>query len=104
MRILGIDFSVRHLHVSRELQPMFEGWLEFAGHDVPGVAQCRAWPREFTIEEGICGCANCSGGRTVVYCVSAKEWPPSCFVDGEWSPFWTGGDPMLLNLGTWRWL
>lgn len=84
--------SIRHLHVSRELQPLFVGWLEFAGKEVPGVAECRQWPREFTIDEGICGCRQCSAGQTVMYCVAAEEWPASIFFGGEWMPFWTALD------------
>jgi len=39
----------RDVLVSDQFDSFFNGWLEFAGHDVPGVPSCDEWPARFTI-------------------------------------------------------
>jgi hypothetical protein len=92
--ILGMR-GERVLHVSYDIVDFFEGWLEFAGQDLPGVAYCPDWPREFTIREmpvtaGHCWARDSAGIRHWIenahyktFLVRSPEW------DGQPSTCWT---------------
>lgn len=70
--------GLRVIHVSRELVDEFEGWLEFAGANVPGVPQCPDWPRQFTIARTEIADEDCYGEsikNCTSYVVRSPEWP-----------------------------